>query len=73
MVAGTSGAFTATLSQGSSSIVISLPKCLLTKLGVPLKIGDLLMYDAQFQATYSDVAGYSIEVQVTNGHWLPFV
>jgi hypothetical protein len=73
MVAGTSGAFTATLSQGSSSIVISLPKCLLTKLGVPLKIGDLLMYDAQFQATHSDVAGYSIEVQVMNGHWLPFV
>lgn len=73
MTVGTAGAFTATLTQGGSSVVVSLPKCVLTKLGVPLKIGDLLMYDAQFQATFADTAGYSIEVQVTNGHWQPLV
>ncbi|HEY8744819.1 MAG TPA: phage tail tube protein [Chloroflexota bacterium] len=73
MTAGTTGAFVAMLTQGSSSIVFTLPRCVLTKLGVPLKIGTLLLYDAQFQATYADSAGYSIEAQVTNGHWLPFV
>jgi hypothetical protein len=73
LAAGTSGAFVMTLTQGSTSIVITLPRCVLTKLGVPLKIGTLLLYDAQFQATYADTVGYSIEAQVTNGHWLPFV
>ncbi len=73
LATGTTGAFVVTLTQGSASIVITLPRCVLTKLGVPLKIGTLLLYDAQFQATYADSAGYSIEVQVTNGHWLPFV
>jgi len=73
MTAGTTGAFVATLTQGSSSIVFTLPRCVLTKLSVPLKIGTLLLYDAQFQATYADTAGYSVEAQVTNGHWLPFV
>jgi hypothetical protein len=73
MAAGTTGAIVATLTQGNSSIVFTMPKGVLTKIGVPLKVGDVLIFDAAFQATYDDVTGHSIQVQVTNGLWLPFV
>ena len=73
MTSGTTGQFVLTLTQGAAGIVVTLPKCVLTKLGVPLKLGDLLLYDAEFQALYSDSAGYSLLVQVTNTQWLPFI
>jgi hypothetical protein len=53
---------------------VTLPKCVITRLGLPLKVGDLLLYDASFQAPYDDGTGRSVMVQVTNGtQWLPFV
>jgi hypothetical protein len=73
MANGTVGDATLTLAQGTSSIVVTLPKLVITKLTAPLKAGSLLLFDAEFQALYDDVSGRSIAAQVTNGQWLPFI
>ena len=73
MTAGTSGVGVLTLTQGAASISITLPRLTLTKLSMPLKIGELLMYDAEFQAAYSDTYGLSLSAQVVNGKYLPFI
>ncbi len=73
MLVGTTGSIALNLVQGASSIAITLPQCVLTKLAAPLKVGDLVMYDGEFQATYADSSGYSISVSVVNGKYLPFI
>jgi hypothetical protein len=73
MVAGTVGAAVLTLAQAANSIVFTLPKIIMTKLSMPLKLGDLLLYDATFDAPLDDVTGHSVAVTVTNGTWLPFI
>lgn len=73
MANGQVGNATLTLAQGTSSIVITLPKLIITKLTAPLKAGSLLVFDAEFQALYDDATQRSIVAQVTNGQWLPFI
>ncbi|GEM_PF-2143123 len=74
MAAGTMGPFVLTFAQGASSLAITLPLCVITKLGVPLKVGDLLLYDAEFQATYSATSANSISGQLTSpAVYLPVV
>lgn len=73
MLVGATGQAALTLTQGANSVVFTLPRIVLTKLGLPLKVADLLLYDAEFQATYADTAGYSIAVTVTNGAWAPLI
>ncbi|MCL4545102.1 MAG: phage tail tube protein [Chloroflexi bacterium] len=73
MTAGTTGSIALDLVQGASNVYISLPQCVLTKLSAPLKVGDLVMYDGEFQATYADSSGTSISVSVNNGKYLPFI
>ncbi len=72
-LAGTTGAVTLTLTQGANSITIALPKFVITKVGQPLKIGELFMFDADFAAYQDDSSGYDVRVTVVNSKWLPFV
>ena len=69
--AGTTGALTFLMTQGAMSISISLPQIVITKLSQPLKIGELVMVDASYQAEFSSSSGYSIAATIVNTAYAP--
>jgi hypothetical protein len=69
--AGTQGALTFLMTQGAMSVSISLPQIVIQKASMPIKIGELVMFDATFQALFNSTAGYSIQATVVTTKYAP--
>lgn len=71
----TEGALTFAMSQTlnaiTQSVTISLPQIVIKKASQPLKIGELVMFDADFQAIYNMTSGYSVAATIVTTKWLP--
>ena len=67
----TQGALTFLLTQGLMSVSISLPSIVITKASMPIKIGEVMMFDATYQALYNAASGYSIQATVVTTKYLP--
>lgn len=69
--AGTQGALTFLMTQGTLSVSINLPQIVIQKASMPIKIGELVMFDATFQALFNATAGYSIQATVVTTKYQP--
>lgn len=64
--AGTVGAAVFTITQGTQSIVFTLPEIVMTKGSLPLKIGDAMLYTVDFSSVFNSTAANSIKAIVTS-------
>jgi hypothetical protein len=55
-------------SAGGDSITIDVPQINLSKYADTLNIGDLVVTDLGWEASYSQSSGYTVQAQVTNSH-----
>ncbi len=62
---GTTGALVFTLTQGAQSIAFTMPEAVIKKLSFPLKIGEALIYDVEYDAVYNQTSGNSISAVAT--------
>lgn len=76
LATGSVGVNTFTITQGTSIFVFNMPQAVITKFGAPLKVGDVLMFDVDFQCTVTPTTGNSISgsfQSTTAGYYLPLV
>ena len=72
-IAGTTGSFSPSFTSGANSVTFTMPKCVITSLNYSLKVGDLIVYDASYDALLNEATSYDIIATVVTTTWLPFI
>jgi hypothetical protein len=66
------GALVLTLTQGASSITITLPKFHIDKISDPQKVGSLYFFEIDWDADFDDVTSRDIQAVIVTPSYLPF-